>query len=88
MDGFNFVHNKNYFNCFLVTVTFYYTIIDKIFKKFLCIFDIFKHARSVPFVHTTKNQTLCIMQYHAKSKKSRQLVLHYNLNPFSFCEMF
>ena len=62
MDGFNFVQDKNYFNCFLVTVTFYYTIFDKILKKFLCIFDIFKCARSVPLVHSTKNQMLYIMQ--------------------------
>ena len=56
MDGFNFVHDKNYFNCFLVRVTFYYTIFDKTLKTFLCIFDIFKRARSVPLVYSTKNQ--------------------------------
>ena len=57
--GINFA--LNYFNCFLVTITFYYTIFDKILKIFLCIFDIFKRARSVPLVHSTKNQML----YHA-----------------------
>ena len=62
MNEFNFVHNKNYFNCSLVTLTFYYTIFDKVFKKFVCIFDIFKHARSVPLVHSTKNQALYIIQ--------------------------
>ena len=62
MDQFNFVYDKNYFNCFLMTVAFYYTIFDKILKKFLCIFDIFKHARSVPLLHSTKNQPLYIMQ--------------------------
>ena len=46
---------------FLVKVTFYYTIFDKILK-ILCIFDIFKHARSVPLVHSIKNQALYIMQ--------------------------
>ena len=53
---------KNYFNYILVTVTFYYTIFDTILKNFLCIFDIFKCARSVPLVHSMKNQTLYIMQ--------------------------
>ena len=61
MDKFNFVQDKNYFNCFLVTVAFCYTIFDKILKTFLFIFDIFKRARSVPLVHSTKNQLLYIM---------------------------
>ena len=62
MDRFHFVQDKNYYNCFLVTVTFYYKIFDKILKNFLCIFDIFKRARSVPLVYSTKNQTLYVMQ--------------------------
>ena len=62
MDRFNFVHDKNYFKCFLVTVTFYCAIFDKILKNFLCIFDISKHAKSVPLVHSTKNQNII---YHA-----------------------
>ena len=62
MDKFNFVHDKNYFNCFLVTVAFYYTIFDKILKIFLFIFDIFKRAGYVPLVHSTKNQPLYIMR--------------------------
>ena len=62
MDEFNFVHDKNYFNCFFVEGNFYHTIFDKILKNFLCSFDIFKRARSVPLVHSKKNQALYIMQ--------------------------
>ena len=78
MDGFNFVHVKNYFNRFLVTVTFYYTIFDKILKIFY-VFLIFLNVPDLSHSSIVREIKRCMSCNNKTIKVKNEYTINFTL---------